>query len=35
MEKGDLVLFFSEHRTPVGDTLLKGLTVLGDGAFLE
>jgi membrane-associated phospholipid phosphatase len=33
MEKGDLVLFFSEHRTPVGDTLLKGLTVLGDGAF--
>lgn len=33
MEKGALVLFFSEHRTPVADALFKWLTFFGDGVF--
>jgi membrane-associated phospholipid phosphatase len=33
MEKGALVLFFSDHRTAVGDAFFKWLTFFGDGIF--
>jgi len=33
MEKGDLVLFFSDHRTPFLDVFFRWFTDLGDGLW--
>lgn len=33
MKKGDLVLFFSQNRSLIGDELFKSVTFLGDGIF--